>query len=177
MESITSSSNSYEYFASTSSLIRSSKNSRIEQLSSITIGYVATVKGTKDPNNWQRMRILLDSGCAATLINHSLVKTLDTTKENKTKWTTKAGEYSTHRRCEITFTLPELHKHRNITWKCYVDESDPESNSYDLIIGRDLMHEIGIDICFSAAQVEGWDNASIPMPSVDKLTEELVFSC
>ena len=117
------------------------------------------------------MRILFDSGFAENLINHSLIKSLETTKETKTKWTTKAGEFSTHRRCEINFTLPGLHKHRNITWKCYVDESDPETNSYDLIIGRDLMHEIGIDICFSAAEVR-WDNASIPMQPVDKSTEE-----
>ena len=33
------------------------------------------------------------------------------------------------------------------------------------------MHEIGIDICFSAAEVR-WDNASIPMQPVDKSTEE-----
>jgi hypothetical protein len=41
------------------------------------------------------------------------------------------------------------------------------------------MHEIGIDICFSVAQVR-WDNASIPMQSVDKSTEyfeqELLFT-
>jgi hypothetical protein len=33
------------------------------------------------------------------------------------------------------------------------------------------MHEIGIDICFSAAEVR-WDNSSIPMQLVDKSTEE-----
>jgi hypothetical protein len=55
--------------------------------------------------------------------------------------------------------------------ECYVDESDTETNSYDLIIGRDLLHKIGIDICFSAAEVR-WDNASIPMQPVDKSTEE-----
>jgi hypothetical protein len=82
-------------------------------------------------------------------------------------WTTKAGEFSTHRRCEKTLLLPALHKHINITWKCYVDKSDPQTNSYGQIIGRDLMHEIGINICFSAAEVR-WDNASIPMQSVDK---------
>jgi hypothetical protein len=172
VESITNSSNCYEYFASTSTILRPIQNSRVEQLSSITIGYLAVVKGTKDPNNWKRMRILLalDSGCAAIMINHSLVNTLDTTKEIETKWTTKIGEFSTHRKCEITFTLPALHKHRNITWKCYVNESGPETNSYDLIIGRDLMHEIGIDICFRAAEVR-WDNASIPMQPVDESTE------
>jgi hypothetical protein len=52
-----------------------------------------------------------------------------------------------------------------------VDESSAKSFSYDLIIGRDLMHEIDVDICFSAAEVR-WDNASIPMQPVDKSTEE-----
>ena len=173
MGSLSSNSSSicYEYFGSTATLLRPSKKTKLEQLSSITIGYLATSKGRKDPNTWQRMRILLDSGCAATLINHNLVKTLESTIDKKTKWITKAGNFTTNRKCEITFTLPALHKHREITWKCYVDESDNDSSTYDLIIGRDLMHEIGIDICFSAAEVR-WDNASIPMQSVNKSTEE-----
>jgi hypothetical protein len=62
--------------------------------------------------------------------------------------------------------LPALYKHKIITWKCYVDESDPETNSYDLIIGRELMHDIGIDICFSAAKIRK-DNASISMQPID----------
>jgi hypothetical protein len=65
----------YEYFGSTATLLRPRKKTKLEQLSSITIGYLATSKGRKDPNTWQRMRILLDSGCAATLINNYLVKT------------------------------------------------------------------------------------------------------
>jgi hypothetical protein len=83
VESTTINSNCSEYFGSTSTLLIPSKKLNVEPLSSITIGYFATEKGTKDPNNWTRMRILLDSGCAATLINHSLIKTLDTTKEKQ----------------------------------------------------------------------------------------------
>ena len=152
-------------------LLRPHKKAKIEQLSSITIGYLASTKDTRKTKLWKRMRILLDSGCAATLINQSLIGTLKVTKENKTKWTTKAGQFSTHRKCEITFTLPVFHKHREITWNCYVDESPSNTSIYDLIIGRDLMHEIGLDICFSTAEII-WDNASIPMQSVDKSTEE-----
>ena len=111
MESIINNSKCYENFGSTAKLLRPSNRTKIEQLSSITIGYIATQKGNEDPSHWKRMRILLDSGCAATLINQSLIKTLDTTKEKKTKWTTKAGNFSTHRKCEITFTLPALHRH------------------------------------------------------------------
>jgi hypothetical protein len=115
--------------------------------------------------------MLLDSGCSATLINHYLKKTLECTLDKKTKWITKAGNFTTNRKCEITFTLPAQHKHKEITWTCYVDESDNDSSTYDLVLGRELMHEIGIDICFSAAEVR-WDNASIPMKSVDKSTQE-----
>ena len=64
-----------------------------------------------------------------------------------------------------------FHQHREITWNCYVDESPSNTNIYDLIIGRDLMHMIGLDIYFSTAEMI-WDNASIPMQSVDKSTEE-----
>jgi hypothetical protein len=52
-----------------------------------------------------------------------------------------------------------------------VNASNSKAISSDLIIGRDLMHEIDIDICFSAAEVR-WDNASIPMQSTDKSTKE-----
>jgi hypothetical protein len=52
-----------------------------------------------------------------------------------------------------------------------INESDPETSSYELIIGRDLMHKIRVDICFCSAEVR-WDNASISMQSVDKTTEE-----
>jgi hypothetical protein len=163
--------NCYKYFNSTATLLRPRKKSKLKQLSSITIGYIATIKGNKDLIIWKSMRILLDSGYVATLINQNLVKILKTTKENRTKWTTKAGDFSSHRKCEISFTLPAFHKHRQITWNCYGDESNAKSISYDLIISRDLMHEIGIDICFSTAEVR-WDNASIPMQPVDKSTEE-----
>ena len=70
----------------------------------------------------------------------------------------------------MTFTLPALFENKEIDWNCYVDESDPDDCLYDLIIGRDLMFELGIDICFSTAEIK-WENASIPMVSVDNLNE------
>jgi hypothetical protein len=94
---INSNRNCYEYFNSMATLLRPSKKSKVDQLSSITKAYIATIKGSKDPIIWKSMRILLDSGCAATLINQNFVKTLKTTKEYRTKWTTKAGNFSTHR--------------------------------------------------------------------------------
>jgi len=73
----------------------------------------------------------------------------------------------------LSFTLPAFHQHREIKWNCYVDESDPKSSQYDMIIGRDLMHEIGMDILFSTTEMK-WDNATTPMQSYNKLDEEFV---
>jgi hypothetical protein len=44
-------------------------------------------------------------------------------------------------------------KHREISWNCYVDNSDPETCRYDMIIGRDFMHEIGMDNIFSKTEM------------------------
>ena len=42
-----------------------------------------------------------------------------------------------------------------------------------MIIGRDLMNEVGIDLVFSKSEI-AWDNATIPMPPADKLDKEIV---
>ena len=48
----------------------------------------------KCPNKWggnQRLRILFDSGCGATLINKIFVTNWKKSREKSTKWSTKAG--------------------------------------------------------------------------------------
>jgi hypothetical protein len=154
-------------------LLRPTKRAKTDHLSSITIGYLASRKDSRKAQDWKRLRILFDSGCGATLVNKSFVDKLSMTKETKTKWTTKAGKFSTTRKCEVSFTLPAFHAHREVTWNCYVDESSTESCRYDMIIGRDLLHELGMDILFSKAEMV-WDNASVPMQSVDKLSVDWV---
>ena len=154
-----------ELFGVMADLRRPKKRTKVENLSSITIGYLNSRKGSKKARDVKRMKILLDSGCGATLINKGLIGKLKTTKDKKSKWKTKAGKFTTNRKCKINFSLPALFEHRTIDWNCYVDESSPNSCLYDLIIGRDLMFELGIDICFSTAEIK-WGNASIAMQSV-----------
>ena len=63
----------------------------------------------------------------------------------------------------------------------YVDETTNLSR-YDMIIGRDLMTELGMDIKFSTGEMT-WDNASIPWrdiiclddEKIDKLENETYF--
>lgn len=64
--------------------------------------------------------------------------------------------------CKITFKMPLFNKHRDITWRSHVDPADHNLCKYNLIIGRDLLLELGIPLQFSKASII-WDNAEITM--------------
>jgi Reverse transcriptase (RNA-dependent DNA polymerase) len=99
------------------------------------------------------------------------------------KWSTKAGSFKTKRSCKIEFTLPAFHEHRKIACNAYVDESHHESCNYDMIIGRDIMHSLGINLFFDTAEIS-WDNAKVHMQPpemlksdwVDTLEQELLYA-
>ena len=86
------------------------------------------------------------------MIHHSLVERLEKKKSQTTSWQTKAGTFLTSSKVKCTFTLPEFHDNRDINWKMYVDESENENSKYDMIIGRDLLSELGIEFSFKKEQ-------------------------
>ena len=47
----------------------------------------------------------------------------------------------------IEFCLTEFSATKIVTWKCHVDEST--NRRYDIIIGRDLLTTLGLDLKFS----------------------------
>ena len=125
---------------------------------------------------------MFDTGCAATLINHKFVKKLKTKKDNTTKRNSKAGSFKTSKKCKIQFKLPALFEHREITWKAYVDDSDDQCTRYDMMIGRDLLQELGMNFLFKE-RLMVWDNASVPMQDpanfhrqwIDRFEQEIMF--
>ena len=139
------------------SLLRPKKNTyNHKKLSSLTIGYIQTSTKQakrKVKNKLLHMQILLDSSCRAILINKKFINNSKSTKDKKTRWTTKAGNFNTNRKCEVDFTLPAFNAKKIVSWNCYVDESDNSNNNYDMIIGRDILHELGIDLMFSTAEM------------------------
>ena len=110
----------------------------------------------------KRVKILFDTGCGVTLIHHSLVKNLPLRANRPSDWDTKAGSFRTTKTCKLNFALPAFHENRNISWTAFVDETDKFSSRYDMIIGSDLLEEIGMNFLFSTNMME-WDNASTPM--------------
>jgi hypothetical protein len=128
-------------------------------------------KGGQKGENFKRMRALLDSGCGKTLVNRSFVKKYQkTTLSKSTNWTTKAGTFKIDCKVKCQFTLPEFHEGKDISWNMYVNESDSRLNSYDMIIGRGLLHELGIDLLFSLGVIK-WDNATVPMRDPSQLRD------
>ena len=94
-----------ECLASTADLLRPKKRNKVEDLSTVTLGYIKS-KVSEKLNHNQRLRVLFDSGCSAMLVNKRFMRNWKKTALKSTNWATKAGSFKTRKRCEIEFTLP-----------------------------------------------------------------------
>jgi hypothetical protein len=111
------------------------------------------------------LQTLLDSGTSATMLlqKHAELDRISKYKGNPVKLTTLGGVYTTKRKALMDFRLPEFSLNKSITWSCHVDEStDPKFAQYDMIIGDDLMQELGIDLLYSK-QLMIWEDNKVLM--------------
>ena len=119
----------------------------------------------------KRISVLLDSGASSSVIHKDLVRKLRMTKTSPTMWNTAAGPLNTSERVDIEFALPELSP--SATIKATVHVHPAKITRYDMIIGRDMLTELGIDVLFSTSTIEwGRMNASIPMKPYDFVLNE-----
>ena len=58
------------------------------------------------------------------------------------------GNFTNEFSAELTFQLPELSNSLELTWQCDVVK-DLSNTSYDMIIGRDVLKELKIDVLTS----------------------------
>ena len=103
---------------------------------------LVTIPGTN-----QVLRTLIDSGTSSCIINKRFVDPakMSRYKRPSTKWKTMGGIFETKRKAQVTFHLAEFSL---LTWTFHVDESR-EASQYDMIIGDDLMQDIGLDLLYS----------------------------
>src|SRR5688500_13588077 len=171
-----------ECYASMAELLRPKKKAKVRDLSTITLGYLHSKHNSFKMKHQRRVKILFDTGCGATLIHHSLVQRLKQKDDKPSNWSTKARSFKTNITCKVHFTLPAFHKERNISWTAFVDNTDKLTSRYDMIIGRDLISELGMTFWFNDHLME-WDNATTPMldpgmfndEHVDQLEHEILF--
>ncbi len=72
------------------------------------------------------------------------------------------GQFTTDKTGLVTFSLPEFNLKKLISWKFHVDDRSKASNTYDMIMGRDLLGKLGIILNFNDHTVT-WDTDTIPM--------------
>ena len=110
------------------------------------------------------VKALLDSGGSGCLWKKSRARKLKIkTQKSTTVFTTMSGSYECTERVTTQLSLPELHDDRLIEWDFHLAD---DLGNYDMIIGRDLLQELGLVIDFKAMEVE-WDDARMPMKDIN----------
>ena len=119
------------------------------------------------------LRCLLDSGASASLVATKHAAKLRHKKLGgpRTVWTTPGGELSTSSKAQCSFVIPEFHTDRVIEWDLHMS---PTLGAYDMIIGRDILIDLGFKFDFEDRSVE-WDGASVPMKDTSQPEQTLFF--
>ena len=100
-------------------------------------------------NDKTKYKDLCDTGASSTVIGEKLANFEPITFNNSPKiFTTAMGNFTNEFSSELTFQLPELSNSLELTWQCDVVK-DLSNTPYDMIIGRDVLKELKIDVLTS----------------------------
>ena len=75
------------------------------------------------------------------------------------------------KRCKTTLILKEFFKNKSIEWNLHVD-STAGQHRYDMILGRDVLSELGITLDFMD-QTMTWDDSTIRMKDPESFPDLL----
>ena len=120
------------------------KHQKTNQLTPATIVLINTWLGK---SRYKKVRILLDSGSSRSIILEKFIRILCMQKDTTTDWIMKGGNFQTSKKCKTTFILKEFYENKSIEWNLHVD-STPGPHLYDMMLGCDVMSELGIMLNF-----------------------------
>lgn len=108
---------------------------------------------------------LLDTGTSRSLISKTAIdkmkdNVVTTQQEKVTRWVTQAGEFVTKWTCSIkNVKLPQFNVHRHFTFNAAMFS---HKQGYDVILGRDFMTQLGMQILYDEGLFE-WEGAKSTM--------------
>jgi hypothetical protein len=97
------------------------------------------------------LRALADTGASSsiTLEAYTSKDLIKHDKMNRTTWSTMVGQFTTDKTGLVSFSLPEFNLKKQISWKFHVDDRAKVSDTCGMIIGQDLLGELGIMLNFN----------------------------
>ena len=116
------------------------------------------------------IKSLIDSGDSEYIIIKAKSEKLIVKKtKHEWQWLTASGVLATNTKTATSFSFPKLHANKLINQSLYV--VDLNINRYYMIIGRDLISSLGIDIHGADITIH-WDDAAIPWRVIWNLSSE-----
>ena len=121
-------------------------------------------------SRFKKNRILLDGRISGSIVLEKFAHKLRMQKDTTTKWIMKGGNFKTSKKCKTTFILKEFFENKS-KWNLHVD-STPGPHQYDMILGHNIMSELGIMLNFMDKTMT-WDDSTINMKDPESFPELL----
>ena len=145
---------------------KSKKEMKHKNFSPIIFVTLFIPEGKKGRQSKTRLvKALVDSGASESILAKAKADKLPVKKTKKERqWSTAAGVLTTNTKIATSFSFPELHANKLINQSLHVVGLNIDR--YDMIIGRDLIRSLGIDI-HGVDMTINWDDAAIPWHDID----------
>ena len=137
------------------------KSSTKRKMEILNAELIITVSGH---GNFKAFVALADTGTSATLISTAVAGRGEKVKNRggSTKWHTKAGEFITKEKCKINkLKLPQFTSKQTVAFEAHVFDKE-RGEQYDVILGRDFMKTIGLNILYNSMQFQ-WGGIKVLM--------------
>ena len=153
--------------------LKKSKHKNVSPILFVSVPRRTGKKKTKIKN--KILKALVDTGASESIMTLKAAKGLPLSNSKETKrWSTAAGNLNTSAKTKrIEISLPELQANRKIKKSFHVVGLD--LTNYDMIIGRDLITSLQLDIRGSDMSIK-WDDAAIPWRNIDSTVEDIYLA-
>ena len=127
--------------------------------------------GKKNRNIVQHdLRVLLDSGSSHSMASTRCAKGSKLVSLKKSRdFATAGGDFTIDSEADIHFNLTEFSESKVINWT-FSGFCDSDALGYDMVIGRDLLNDLGVILDFKKSLVN-WEGIDIPMRDFQKLKD------